>query len=241
MDMSEKEIGIKISKKIPMMRLEDALKLKPMDVLNDIEVLDKEGKNVHTGLLAIPQILDLMISHYKCQCCGECCCKYGGERDKGIVVSEKDIAAIAGFKKIRPRRIRRQYIKGQDSKMLLPKPCPFYKDKSCQIYPVRPFICRYYPLIGTVYEDYITFISDIPPQHGLPWINIEPSCIPGKELAFWSAMAFLATQIRYKFGIEPSKELVEAIPDDFAVSYQKAVEIMEDQLRKGEPLITVQY
>ena len=240
MDMNEKGIRITINEKIPMMTLEDALKLKPADVLKSIEMLDGQGKNVHTGLLATPPIQDLILGHFKCQRCGECCRQSGGEKDKGIVVGEEDITAIAGFKKIRPRKIHRHYIKEQSGKMFLPKPCPFYKDKSCQVYPVRPLICRSYPLIGIVHEEYRTFISDIPPQRGLPWIHIDPSCRPGKELAFWSAMAFLATQIRYKHGREPSKELVEAIPDNFAVSYQKAVEIMEDLLRKGTPLINLQ-
>ncbi|MBS3907658.1 MAG: YkgJ family cysteine cluster protein [Syntrophaceae bacterium] len=89
-------------------------------------------------------------SLFKCQRCGRCCEKLGLPWDGNII--EK----MANFLKMNPEDvIIRDYgdiiMDNGEKAVKLDRnrttPCPFLgKDKSCQIYPVRPSSCEAYPI-----------------------------------------------------------------------------------------------
>lgn len=89
-------------------------------------------------------------SLFKCQRCGRCCEKLGLPWDGNII--EK----MAKFLKMNPEDVITRFYgdiimdNGERAVKLdrnRTTPCPFLgKDKSCQIYPVRPSSCEAYPI-----------------------------------------------------------------------------------------------
>lgn len=79
-----------------------------------------------------------------CIQCGECC-----RRCSPICVTLDEVHKIASHLKISPKRFRNK-IKGKtDEKGSLHirgEPCPFLKGDDCSIYPVRPGVCRAFPV-----------------------------------------------------------------------------------------------
>lgn len=79
----------------------------------------------------------------------------------GIDILERELEPIARHLHVSVKKLKKRTMKGKpitglaqptESEMTrwLPLPCPFldFRSKQCQIYPVRPFICRIYPVLG---------------------------------------------------------------------------------------------
>ncbi|MBD3173016.1 hypothetical protein GF326_11145 [Candidatus Bathyarchaeota archaeon] len=71
-----------------------------------------------------------------CHQCGRCC-KWGYPPPK---INETPLHPI------RYPNNKNKLLKEMIHKLMTSKPCFFYEDNSCKIYPYRPNICRYYPL-----------------------------------------------------------------------------------------------
>ena len=198
-----------------------------------IEQLAKHGRCVQTGLLATPEILDLLLAVFKCRRCGLCCNQYQGEKDLGISVSETEIAEIASFVNRRPRRIKRLCTEQTSGLFLLPKPCLFYRDKSCQVYAIRPIVCRHYPFRARIYYNYARLLD----RH--PLIDIDPCCPSGKKMAHWLVLTKFDLIRRVRYNILSSSEWFSNIPKNFTGTYNKAFDIMVDIFKSRKPFSTV--
>ena len=89
--------------------------------------------------------------HFECQQCGRCC---SGPAQGYIWVTRPEIEIIAGFLKITPAQLRRQYLRRVGLRTTIieqavTKNCVFLQEisgqKMCVIYPVRPGQCRNWP------------------------------------------------------------------------------------------------
>ena len=102
---------------------------------------DESGPQQKIAIVSIfftLETVELILSKFHCKRCGHC------YKICNVNIQEQEIYSAASFLHTRPRRIRR-LIKSDG---LLPSPCPFLKSKNnCSIYPVRPMVCRSYPLI----------------------------------------------------------------------------------------------
>ena len=96
----------------------------------------------------------LMPANFNCKRCGICCKKIGipwSELDPAhaadyLGISLSDFIAAYGF-------IRNEYSGEIEPTEYNAAPCPFLrydkKNAVCRIYPVRPWICKSYPGLGT--------------------------------------------------------------------------------------------
>ncbi len=115
----------------------------------------------------------LGLSH--CRRCGKCCLPHptAANHPGGVMVYEEDLHLIAEHSKYSYKRLKKSAPIADDSFLLhrryLPLPCMFYdkKNSRCEIYDLRPFICRTFP------------ITDVPGQVG---ISINVICDYGKDI-----------------------------------------------------------
>ena len=205
------------------------------DIQNQIEAISKRGTAILTGLLPIPEIFDMLRDIFKCQKCGRCCRDRLNENDRGVEITDKDISVIAQFIKQRPRRMKRMARHDKDDRWLLPKPCPFYTEEFCRVYPVRPVVCQNYPFLTGIRNDYSAQLD------GNPFIHISSTCPAGKEMGLWSLSTQAVLQKRLRYGIEPSVELLASIPAEFAERYMKALHIMSRKLGGTEPFDLLRF
>ncbi|MEW5909353.1 MAG: YkgJ family cysteine cluster protein [Thermodesulfobacteriota bacterium] len=88
---------------------------------------------------------------FECKQCGDCCNGYGG-----TFITEKDVAAIAGFIGEDPRGFIEKYCTLSGGKPVLAQGsngyCIFW-DRLCLIHPVKPRMCREWPFIESVLTD----------------------------------------------------------------------------------------
>ncbi len=88
---------------------------------------------------------------FECIQCGECCKGYGG-----TFVNEEDIRNIADFLKIAPKDVLSGYCSESGGKPLLAVAdngyCVFW-DKICTIHPVKPYMCRAWPYLKSIFKD----------------------------------------------------------------------------------------
>lgn len=82
---------------------------------------------------------------FECKMCGHCCQGKGG-----IVMSEKDMARLAGFLEISTRELEEKHCQKRGTKLHLAvgedNYCVFFHpDKGCGVHPGRPDICRAWP------------------------------------------------------------------------------------------------
>lgn len=93
------------------------------------EVLNKTYENMNSGLYDFTD-------HGKCNCCGQCCSDL-------LPVTDKEIAEIKKYVKI--HNIKAHSHGNFLSMNVMDLTCPFMdssKELKCEIYPVRPQICR---------------------------------------------------------------------------------------------------
>ncbi len=92
--------------------------------------------------------VERLLATSNCRQCGWCCKSHSFI----LVGSEDDLKQIAkhskfSYKYLKERTVRHKNQEGEESRYL-PQPCMFYEDGKCQIYDIRPFACRVYPISG---------------------------------------------------------------------------------------------
>jgi Fe-S-cluster containining protein len=118
------------------------------DSFSSIIGLDPKIKDI------FDMIKEIMPTHFNCKRCGTCCKRIG------IPWSELDPGAAADYLGIRLSDFMKAYgfVRNEYSGQIEPTeynaaPCPFLRynkeHAACEIYPVRPWICKGYPGIGT--------------------------------------------------------------------------------------------
>ena len=89
---------------------------------------------------------------FECRQCGDCCRGFGG-----TLVSEDDVAAIAGYLGTSPDRLLKTYCVRSGSGLVLTQGedgyCVFARRALCRIHPVKPRMCRAWPFIENVLRD----------------------------------------------------------------------------------------
>jgi len=114
----------------------------------------------------------LNLSH--CRRCGRCCLPNPIDPDyPGVMVLEEDLRMIARHTHYSYKYLKKKAILNKNPELprrrYLPLPCMFYnkKKKECEIYEIRPLICRTFP------------ITDLPGKNG---ISINLMCEYGKDI-----------------------------------------------------------
>ena len=82
-------------------------------------------------------------NHYDiCKDCGGYCCTHGG-----TVATRKEVEQVieAGYQN-KFIEITENCFVSDFGKDLI---CPYFKDLACEIYPVRPLVCKKYPILTT--------------------------------------------------------------------------------------------
>ena len=109
-----------------------------------------------------------------CRRCGKCCLPNPSKLEHpGVMVSEQDLRQIAKNSGYTYKYLKKKTQLSKDPNFVqgryLPLPCVFYdkKKSECQIYDVRPLICRTFP------------ITDIPGRVG---IAVNVGCDYGKDI-----------------------------------------------------------
>ncbi|MBN2542009.1 YkgJ family cysteine cluster protein [bacterium] len=84
---------------------------------------------------------------FSCQQCGNCCSLEEGD----IYISFEDVVAITEYLGITEKRFEEEYLQIRDRFYVVKQngengPCIFLtEDRTCSIYPVRPYQCRTFP------------------------------------------------------------------------------------------------
>ncbi len=82
---------------------------------------------------------------FACTDCGACCTGAPG----WIQVSREEILAIAGYLGEEPRSLAARAVRREGDRLSLREgengDCVFFKERRCQIHPVKPAQCRLYP------------------------------------------------------------------------------------------------
>ena len=121
-----------------------------------------------------PYNVQRLLSLSYCRRCGKCCIPNPIDPDHpGVMVYEQDLKLIAKNSKYSYNSLKKKAPINKDPSLprrrYLPLPCMFYDKKKheCQIYNIRPFICRTFP------------VSDLPVPIG---ISIAVRCDYGKDI-----------------------------------------------------------
>ena len=104
----------------------------------------------------------------KCQRCGSCCT--GSLFKTGALLFPQELTQLAIEAGISNRKFKDRYTYAENGRRFLNLPCLFYKDGGCSVYPVRPLVCREFPL------------NQIVPRDGKMWMTVNMDCPAGKEL-----------------------------------------------------------
>ncbi len=128
------------------------------------------------------QNIDRLLAVSYCQRCGWCCISY----NKGVPVFENELRLISNHSKysydfLKSNTVMYKNAEGREVRYL-PQPCMFYQKGECQIYNIRPFHCRIYPL------------GREQASNGKVYIGVDVHCNYGKSI--------------YKGGIEIVKNLL---------------------------------
>ncbi len=122
-----------------------------------------------------------VLSFSECRRCGKCCIPNPlNPESPGVEVSKEELNSIANYLQLPYETLEEKTAVGkvvphpfQMNKLSftrwLPLPCPFYitEQNKCQVYPVRPVVCKIHPVIFT--GDYT-------------YISIKANCDYGKDL-----------------------------------------------------------
>lgn len=90
---------------------------------------------------------------FECRLCGDCCNGFGG-----TYVTERGIADISRYIDADPDTFITQYCDPSGSKFVLTRGkdgcCIFFdRVKQCTIHPVKPYMCKAWPFIGTLIKN----------------------------------------------------------------------------------------
>ncbi len=92
--------------------------------------------------------VDQLLASSHCRQCGWCCQSHSFI----MVGTDDDLRRIAknskySLEELKDKTVLRKNREGQEARYLT-QPCMFYAESGCQIYKVRPFACRVYPISG---------------------------------------------------------------------------------------------
>ncbi|MDD3581026.1 MAG: YkgJ family cysteine cluster protein [Desulfobacca sp.] len=91
-------------------------------------------------------------SVFECQQCGECCRGRGG-----ILVSDAEIARLAGFLRLSEAEFHSQYVEssplGPNLRTNAEGVCILNQEGRCRVHPVKPKICREWPFLPAILAD----------------------------------------------------------------------------------------
>jgi Fe-S-cluster containining protein len=118
-------------------------------------------------------ITELLDRSY-CRRCGKCCLPNPlNPNHPGVMVFEDELKLIARHSNFSYRFLKKRTTKYKtpDRKDIrrLPLPCMFYQKGECQIYEIRPFVCKIYPITDS-------------PSEGKVYIAINVRCDYSKDL-----------------------------------------------------------
>ena len=89
-----------------------------------------------------------------CRRCGYCCSNFPCR------ITESEIQEISDYLDMSPDDFQDEYVVEDDEFFYLETPCPFLKeDKTCQVYSVRPAICKWHPikiLLPSTYQIHVS-------------------------------------------------------------------------------------
>ena len=142
-----------------------------------------------SGLRFEPETVKQIMRMFECKRCGKCCRANSKKPDDpGVMVGDYDLELISKHTKHSLKSLKNMSKINTDPRYsegarYLSLPCLFYNknEKSCKIYPYRPFICKIYP------------VSDSP-EH---FITIDVQCDAGKSL-YQKTMKYIREQERQK-------------------------------------------
>ena len=110
-----------------------------------------------------PDNVQEILSYSECRRCGKCCIPNPlNPASPGVEVFREELDAIAGYLQLPYEALKEKTAAGKfvphpfrwaslASTRWLPLPCPFYiaEHNECQVYPVRPVVCKIHPIIFT--------------------------------------------------------------------------------------------
>lgn len=132
------------------------------DITKLLDAVSKEDMSIHLPIHQTPENLFRLLAQSNCRKCGKCCLPNPfNPKHPGIEILESELEPIAKHLRVSLKKVKKKTTKGKpitsliqptESEMTrwLPLPCPFldFKLKQCRIYPVRPFVCKIYPVLG---------------------------------------------------------------------------------------------
>lgn len=132
------------------------------DITKYLDALREEDKSVNLPMSPVPQNIIWLLSQSSCRRCGNCCIPNPlNPEHPGVEIFESELKPIAKILHSTSKKIKKKTIKGKlinnplqptESEMTLrfPLPCPFFisESKQCLVYPVRPVVCKIYPVLS---------------------------------------------------------------------------------------------
>jgi len=130
------------------------------------------------GLPPSPQYIEDLLSSSHCRRCGRCCLVNPlNPAHPGIEAFEDELKSISKYLHASYRSLKRKTRAGKELRnplapnevaitRWLPLPCMFYDSKrnKCQVYEVRPLVCKLYPV--TLEESYTSFAIKVNCEYG---------------------------------------------------------------------------
>jgi Fe-S-cluster containining protein len=126
-----------------------------------LDALGKEDISVRLPVPQTPEKIYWLLSQSNCRRCGKCCIPNPlNPKHPGVEVLESEMKPIAKYLHISTKKLKNKTTKGKllsyplqptESEMTrrFPLPCPFFDSKlrECRVYPVRPIVCKIYPVL----------------------------------------------------------------------------------------------
>ena len=99
------------------------------------------------------EINRIIINFSDCSICGLCC------KDEELTIKEPDVNKISRNLQLDKKSFLEQYTNYNPAtkETIMNMPCPFLKENRCTIYPIRPEICRNYPIFIVEKEGLVIF------------------------------------------------------------------------------------
>jgi Fe-S-cluster containining protein len=129
------------------------------------KLLDASGREDIPVRLPIPvrESIDWLLSQSNCRKCGRCCMPNPlNSEHPGVEVFESELKPIAKYLGVSPKKLKRKTVEGKSIKdpfeptcsemtRKFPLPCLFFDSKlrQCRVYPVRPIVCKIYPVLSS--------------------------------------------------------------------------------------------
>jgi Fe-S-cluster containining protein len=187
MDMENNKYGEEITRldlaKYGLSDLEgkNILTLERSDMDRVLVALGNDDISLNIPIPCTPENVQKVLSYSECRRCGSCCIPNPlNPGSPGIEAFEDELKSIASYLKLLYDDLKKKTQVGQVTSYpyqvvklgytrWLPLPCPFYdaEQNACQVYLVRPIVCKTFPVIFTGDDTYM---------------SIKVSCDYGKDI-----------------------------------------------------------